>query len=216
VYYTRTKSKNGSFSFTPNFPDRYLTTTRYAAGDGPQIQYQQRVASMSSPTYVIRLSIEEEPVASGVQPTRMRTDGRAPWTGPAGLPARHRCRRTAPQALLVDRVQPTDAGGGRAPGDMPFWRSSAWRHADGYARRPDPGGLPQVRHGAVSLPAHAIRPMAGRAPGPRADGSAPGDRTSAVLPRSGTAQRVSGRIASDLCRVERLRLWSSRPGPRSI
>ena len=96
---------------------------------------------------------------------------------------------------------------------MPFGlrRSSAWRHADGYARRPDPGGLPQVRHGAVSLPAHAIRPIAGRAPGPRADGSAPGDRISAASPVLHDAI-VSGCMASDLWRIACGWLRPSRPG----
>jgi hypothetical protein len=62
----------------------------------------------------------------------------------------------------------------------------------GSPRRPDPGGLPRVRHGAVSLPAHAIRLMAGRAPGPRADGSAPGDRTSAASPNHHRCRRTPG------------------------
>jgi hypothetical protein len=59
------------------------------------------------------------------------------------------------------------AGGvnGRAcSGDMPFslWRSSAWRHADGSAPADrTPAAFPRARHGAVSLPAHAIQPHGG-------------------------------------------------------
>jgi hypothetical protein len=84
---------------------------------------------------------------------------------------------------------------GMHPGDMPFspWRSSAWRHADGSPRatgprQPSPG---PAGRGAVSLPAHAIRPMAGRAPGPRADGSAPGDRGCSGPPRGSARHGVS-------------------------
>jgi hypothetical protein len=84
-----------------------------------------------------------------------------------------------------------------------------------HPRRPDPDGIPGVRQrrGVSSGTCHPTH--GGRAPGPRADDSAPGDRTSAASPGPARRDVSSGTCDPRPMRVERLWLRPTRPGPRS-